>query len=181
MGAFFCIKSQSCNWLTNVHHCIIKTEKFRRNEIFSFYPDEALKQNTAGNRLWRQGISEQESLFIRHSLTESAAKQWFGYEQAANADREYPLDFVLWAEYGTLSPCAWKSFFYEKYLRERTEWIREDFMLKVAVYGKGGIGKSTVTSNLAAALPWGREWSRSVVIPRRIPPSIFLGENLCGR
>ena len=24
-------------------------------------------------------------------------------------------------------------------------------MLKVAVYGKGGIGKSTVTSNLAAA------------------------------
>ena len=29
--------------------------------------------------------------------------------------------------------------------------VREDFMLKVAVYGKGGIGKSTVTSNLAAA------------------------------
>ena len=25
-------------------------------------------------------------------------------------------------------------------------------MLKVAVYGKGGIGKSTVTSNLAAAI-----------------------------
>ena len=42
-----------------------------------------------------EGISEQESLFIRHSLTESAAKQLFGYEQAANADREYPLDFVL--------------------------------------------------------------------------------------
>lgn len=29
--------------------------------------------------------------------------------------------------------------------------IEEFFMLKIAVYGKGGIGKSTVTSNLAAA------------------------------
>ena len=27
----------------------------------------------------------------------------------------------------------------------------EVYMLKVAVYGKGGIGKSTITSNLAAA------------------------------
>ena len=30
-------------------------------------------------------------------------------------------------------------------------FIRGSFMLKVAIYGKGGIGKSTVTSNLAAA------------------------------
>ena len=29
--------------------------------------------------------------------------------------------------------------------------VEEFFMLKIAVYGKGGIGKSTVTSNLAAA------------------------------
>ena len=120
---------------------IIKTEKFRRNEIFSFYPDEVLKQNTAGNRLWRQGISEQESLFIRHSLTESAAKQLFGYEQAANADREYPLDFVLWAEYGTLSPCAWKSFFYEKYLRERTEPAGIYVMEMTEPVGVGRTGK----------------------------------------
>ena len=31
------------------------------------------------------------------------------------------------------------------------EKLQEGNMLKVAVYGKGGIGKSTVTSNLAAA------------------------------
>ena len=29
--------------------------------------------------------------------------------------------------------------------------FQEESMLKVAIYGKGGIGKSTVTSNLAAA------------------------------
>ena len=34
-------------------------------------------------------------MFIRHSLTESAAKQLFGYEQAANADREYPLGEII--------------------------------------------------------------------------------------
>ena len=28
---------------------------------------------------------------------------------------------------------------------------QERIMLKIAIYGKGGIGKSTVTSNLAAA------------------------------
>ena len=43
-------------------------------------------------------------------------------------------------------------------------------MLKVAIYGKGGIGKSTVTSNLAAALrPWARRLSRSAVTRRQIP------------
>jgi nitrogenase iron protein NifH len=30
--------------------------------------------------------------------------------------------------------------------------IQEDHMIKIAVYGKGGIGKSTITSNLSAAL-----------------------------
>lgn len=28
----------------------------------------------------------------------------------------------------------------------------EDIMRKIAIYGKGGIGKSTITSNLTAAL-----------------------------
>ena len=42
-------------------------------------------------------------------------------------------------------------------------------MLKVAIYGKGGIGKSTVTSNLAAAFAtMGRKSSRSAVIRRQI-------------
>lgn len=44
-----------------------------------------------------------------------------------------------------------KELFYVKCLQEQVHSVREDFMLKVAVYGKGGIGKSTVTSNLAAA------------------------------
>ena len=49
-------------------------------------------------------------------------------------------------------------------------------MLKVAIYGKGGIGKSTVTSNLAAALQiWENVSFRSVVIRKQILRSIYLG------
>ena len=45
--------------------------------------------------------------------------------------------------------------FTEPFSDEQPEMVLFDFqeesMLKVAIYGKGGIGKSTVTSNLAAA------------------------------
>lgn len=55
-------------------------------------------------------------------------------------------------------------------------------MLKVAVYGKGGIGKSTVTSNLAAALqPWGKRVIQIGCDPKADSTINLLGENLCGR
>ena len=42
--------------------------------------------------------------------------------------------------------CEWEEpFFYEQTKREGKT------MLKLAIYGKGGIGKSTMTANLAAA------------------------------
>jgi nitrogenase subunit NifH len=45
-------------------------------------------------------------------------------------------------------------------------------MRKIAIYGKGGIGKSTATQNTVAGLPrWvGKLWWW-VAIPRRIPPA----------
>ena len=55
-------------------------------------------------------------------------------------------------------------------------------MLKVAVYGKGGIGKSTVTSNLAAAFAaMGKRVIQIGCEPKADSPSIYLGENLYGR
>lgn len=47
----------------------------------------------------------------------------------------------LWASFA----CKRSSFLYKKPVSERKT------MLKLAIYGKGGIGKSTITSNLAAA------------------------------
>lgn len=52
-------------------------------------------------------------------------------------------------------------------------------MLKCAIYGKGGIGKSTMTSNLAAAFSiLGKKSFKLAVIPKRIQPSIFYMEKV---
>ena len=51
-------------------------------------------------------------------------------------------------------------------------------MLKVAIYGKGGIGKSTVTSNLAAAFAsMGKKVIQIGCDPRQILRSICLVVN----
>ena len=52
-------------------------------------------------------------------------------------------EYYFSGRYKDFFPEGERSFFVGK------NW--EEDMLKVAIYGKGGIGKSTVTSNLAAA------------------------------
>ena len=55
-------------------------------------------------------------------------------------------------------------------------------MLKVAIYGKGGIGKSTVTSNLAAAFAsMGKKVIQIGCDPKAIPRSTCLAENRFAR
>lgn len=84
--------------------------------------------------------------YIRHredAIGESASSLYRIYHAEIASVQISQGEYYFSGRYKDFFPEGERSFFVGK------NW--EEDMLKVAIYGKGGIGKSTVTSNLAAA------------------------------